>query len=149
MCHAVRAPGSNVTRAPRARAGSGASNNGSIRTEPVKYSAEPFVEGCDPFRLICIFRILLFLLRNSYFLFVFVQSVSESHRFEFHPDRVLDRNYRSRLKFESRQHRAELVDRQRIVAIQHHITAPVTHSYDKQFDLEVSRRLPLGEHLAR
>src|SRR5437588_12735121 len=42
MCHAVRAPGSNVTLAPRTRAGSGASNSGSIRTLPVNQSAGPF-----------------------------------------------------------------------------------------------------------
>jgi hypothetical protein len=47
VCHAVRAPGSNVTLAPRARAGSGASNRGSIRTLPVKYSAGPL-----PFSLV-------------------------------------------------------------------------------------------------
>ena len=32
VCHAVRAPGSNVTLAPATRAGSGASNSGSMRT---------------------------------------------------------------------------------------------------------------------
>src|SRR5215467_2615546 len=48
VCHAVRAPGSNVTLAPRARAGSGASNRGSIRTLPVKYSAGPVPDGCEP-----------------------------------------------------------------------------------------------------
>src|SRR5436305_7132681 len=49
QCHAVCAPGSNVTLAPRTRAGSGASNNGSIRTVPVKYSSGPLAEGCVPF----------------------------------------------------------------------------------------------------
>src|SRR5262249_57006784 len=34
VCHAVRAPGSNVTLAPSARAGAGAWNKGSIRTVP-------------------------------------------------------------------------------------------------------------------
>src|SRR5258705_8177122 len=48
VCHAERAPGSNVTLAPRARAGSGASNRGSMRTVPVKYSAGPLAEGCEP-----------------------------------------------------------------------------------------------------
>src|SRR5205823_1630519 len=48
LCQAVRAPGSNVTLAPTARAGSGAWNRGSMRTEPVKYSADPFPEGCEP-----------------------------------------------------------------------------------------------------
>ena len=36
---------------PRMRAGSGASNNGSIRTVPVKYSSGPLAEGCVPFLL--------------------------------------------------------------------------------------------------
>src|SRR5919199_1657175 len=48
LCQAVRAPGSNVTLAPRVRAGSGASNRGSIRTLPVKYSAGPLPDGCEP-----------------------------------------------------------------------------------------------------
>src|SRR6185369_17701812 len=54
VCHAVRAPGSNVTFAPTARAGSGGLNSGSMRTVPVKYSAGPLPEGCDPLRLISI-----------------------------------------------------------------------------------------------
>src|SRR5690606_24729973 len=52
VCHAVRAPGSNVTLEPPARAGGTASNNGSIRTVPVNHSAGPFVDGWDPARLI-------------------------------------------------------------------------------------------------
>ena len=51
VCHAVRAPGSNVTLAPTTRAGSGAWNSGSMRTVPVKYSAGPLPEGCEPLRL--------------------------------------------------------------------------------------------------
>src|SRR5258706_9577561 len=47
QCQAVRAPGSNVTLAPRTGAGSGASNNGSIRTVPVKYSSGPLAELCS------------------------------------------------------------------------------------------------------
>src|ERR671928_2024221 len=54
LCHAVREPGSNVTLAPTARAGSFAWNSGSIRTAPVKYSVEPLVEGCEPLRLMSI-----------------------------------------------------------------------------------------------
>src|SRR5829696_4180031 len=54
VCHAVRAPGSNVTFAPAARAGTGASNNGSTRTVPVNHSAGPFADGCEPLRLISI-----------------------------------------------------------------------------------------------
>src|SRR5258705_1222080 len=45
LLRSFRAPGSNVTLALRTRAGSGASNNGSARTVPVKYSASPFPEG--------------------------------------------------------------------------------------------------------
>src|SRR5205807_5224929 len=47
LCHAVRAPGSKVTLAPTARAGSGASNRGSMRTAPVKYSDGALPEGCE------------------------------------------------------------------------------------------------------
>ena len=54
VCHAVRAPGSNVTLARAARAGTGASNNGSMRTVQVNHSAGPFAEGCEPLRLISI-----------------------------------------------------------------------------------------------
>src|SRR4051794_40860404 len=52
VCHAVRAPGSNVTLAPAARAGAGASNSGSMRTVPVNHSAGPLADGCEPLRLI-------------------------------------------------------------------------------------------------
>jgi hypothetical protein len=52
VCHAVRAPGSNVTLAPTARAGAFGWNKGSMRTVPVKYSAGPLLEGCDPLRFI-------------------------------------------------------------------------------------------------
>src|SRR5918993_31236 len=55
VCHAVRAPGSNVTLAPAARAGTGASNSGSMRTVPVNRSAGPLADGCEPLRLISIF----------------------------------------------------------------------------------------------
>src|SRR5579885_2380963 len=57
VCQAVRAPGSNVTLATRTRAGSGASNSGSMRTVPVKYSVGPLPEGCEPILLISIFCI--------------------------------------------------------------------------------------------
>src|SRR6476469_4402465 len=57
VCHAVRAPGSKVTLAPTTRAGSGAVNSGSMRTVPVKYSAGPFPEGCEPLLLMSIFCI--------------------------------------------------------------------------------------------
>src|ERR1700676_947635 len=54
VCQAVRAPGSNVTLAPRTRAGSGASNSGSMRTLPVNQSAGPSPDGCEPLLLISI-----------------------------------------------------------------------------------------------
>src|SRR2546421_1419717 len=54
VCHAVRAPGSKVTLAPATRAGSGASNNGSIRTLPVNQSAGPSLDNCEPTLLISI-----------------------------------------------------------------------------------------------
>src|SRR4029077_3957550 len=54
VCQAVRDPGSNVTLAPRTRAGSGVSNSGSTRTAPVNQSAGPLLDGCDPLLLISI-----------------------------------------------------------------------------------------------
>jgi len=48
LCHASRAPGSTVILTPTARAGAGASNRGSRRIAPVKYSDGPFPEGCEP-----------------------------------------------------------------------------------------------------
>src|SRR5213082_268489 len=68
QCHAVRAPGSNVTLAPRARAGSGDSNSGSMRTVPVKYSSGPLPEGCEPFLLTSIseFLHLIVFLQSAY-----------------------------------------------------------------------------------
>src|SRR5215204_3681698 len=59
VCHAVRAPGSNVTLAPAARAGAFAWNSGSMRTLPVNHSAGPLPDGCDPFLLISILDLLL------------------------------------------------------------------------------------------
>src|SRR5262249_39770455 len=54
VCHAVRAPGSNVTLATCTRAGWGATNSGSIRTVPVNHSAGPLVDRCEPTFLISI-----------------------------------------------------------------------------------------------
>src|SRR4051812_37021011 len=48
VCHAERAPGSNVTLPPDVRDGAAASNSGSIRTEPVKYSAFPLADAWVP-----------------------------------------------------------------------------------------------------
>jgi hypothetical protein len=46
--------GSNVTNPAETRDGLVAGNSGSIRTLPVKYSAGPLVEGCEPLCLISI-----------------------------------------------------------------------------------------------
>ena len=54
VCHAVRAPGSNVTKAMDTRAGSGGLLSGSIRTVQVKYSAGPLPDGCEPMRFMSI-----------------------------------------------------------------------------------------------
>src|SRR5208283_4021163 len=54
VCQAVRAAGSKVTLAPKTRAGEGALKSGSMRTEPVKYSAGPLPEGCEPLRVMLI-----------------------------------------------------------------------------------------------
>src|SRR4051794_17420133 len=54
VCHAVRAPGSNVTVAPAARAGAFVWNKGSMRTVPVNQSAGPLADACEPTLLISI-----------------------------------------------------------------------------------------------
>jgi hypothetical protein len=48
VCHAERAHGSKVTRPALTRHGSIIGKSGSIRTVPVKFSAGPFVDGCEP-----------------------------------------------------------------------------------------------------
>src|SRR3712207_1600269 len=49
VCHAERAPGSNVTNPPVDCMLFFAPNSGSTMTEPVKYSAGPLDEGREPF----------------------------------------------------------------------------------------------------
>src|SRR3954451_18329805 len=51
VCQLLRAPGSKVTYAPLVRAGAGARKSWSMRTVPVKYSAGPLADACDPFFL--------------------------------------------------------------------------------------------------
>src|SRR5829696_58527 len=48
VCLAERAPGSKVTCPPDTRDGAVAGNSGSTRTAPVKYSADPLADGCEP-----------------------------------------------------------------------------------------------------
>src|SRR5215204_1972740 len=78
---------------------------------------------------------------------VALQPLAPGNRFKFDPDSVHDGNHGSCLEFKSWQGRAELVNRQRIVAVQQHIPPPVTHSYNEQLDLEIGWRLPLSENL--
>src|SRR5207244_11870754 len=75
------------------------------------------------------------------------QSVAPGDCFEFDPDCVLDGNHGSRLEFESRVGRAELVNGQRIVAVHQHVPTPLAHSHYEQLDLEICWRLPLTEHV--
>src|SRR5437899_13067791 len=51
VCEAVRALGSSVTGALEVRDGAFALKSGSIRTEPVKFSAGPWRDGCEPLRV--------------------------------------------------------------------------------------------------
>src|SRR3954471_23672256 len=71
--------------------------------------------------------------------------VAKANRFEFDPDGVLNWNDRACLEYESRKHRAELVNGRRIVAVQQHIPTPVPHPYDERLNFEVVGRLPLRE----
>ena len=60
--------------------------------------------------------------------FLAFQTVTEGDGFQFDPDGVRDWNYGTCFEYECGQHRTKLVNRSRIIAIQHHVTAPVTHS---------------------
>src|SRR5947199_7264609 len=68
VCQAVRAPGSNVTLAAAAWAGSLVGNNGSMRTWPVKYSGWPLPEGCEP---LCWMSMIYLPLRRCPYLSIF------------------------------------------------------------------------------
>src|SRR6266853_2341473 len=75
------------------------------------------------------------------------EAITKGNGFEFDSDSVFDWNHWTRLEHKRRQHRTELVDRRRIITIQHHVAAPVTHSNHEQLDLEIGGRLPLRENL--
>src|SRR4051812_1492452 len=60
------------------------------------------------------------------------QSIAKGDGFQLDANSVLNGNHWARLEYERRQHRAELVNRRWIIAIQHHITTPVTDSNDKE-----------------
>src|SRR5205807_4215940 len=51
LCHAERAPGSNVTYEPETLEGAFGWNSGSTRTEPVKYCSGALFERCEPLRV--------------------------------------------------------------------------------------------------
>jgi hypothetical protein len=75
------------------------------------------------------------------------ESIAKGNRFEFDPDGFLDWNNGSCLEYKSRKHRAKLVNSRRIVAVQQHISTPVTHTYHERLDLKIVRRFPLREDL--
>ena len=75
------------------------------------------------------------------------ETIPPGNRLEFDPDGVHDGNHGSCLDFKSRKRRTELVNGQRVVAVQQHIAAPVTHAHDEHLDLEVVWRLPWSEDL--
>src|SRR5712691_1248309 len=76
-----------------------------------------------------------------------LQSVAPSHYFEFDPDCVLHGNDGACLHFKCRQHRAKLVDRQRIVAVHQQMPAPIAHPHYEELDLKIGGCLPLPKHL--
>ena len=76
-----------------------------------------------------------------------LQSIPPGNDLELAADGFLDRNDGSRLEYESREHRAEFVNGQRIVAVHQHMPTPLANSYHEEFDLEIGGRLPLTEYL--
>ncbi len=75
-----------------------------------------------------------------------LKSIAPSDLFHFPPHSILHRNHRPRLKLKSRQHRAKLVHRHRVIALHQHMPAPLAHALHKHFDLEINRRLQLREN---
>src|SRR5207244_6680135 len=66
--------------------------------------------------------------------------------FEFDPDGVLYGHHGARLKHKCRERRANLVDRQRIVAVHQHMSTPLAHTHYEHLNLEITWRLPLAKH---
>ena|SRR6476469_5027925 len=73
--------------------------------------------------------------------------VTKCDGFEFDAHSIHHRNDGTHLEYEGRQHRAEFVNGQRVVTVEHHVTTPISNSNDKQLDLKIAGRLPLGKHL--
>src|SRR5436190_16563500 len=78
---------------------------------------------------------------------LWLEAITKRHSFQFDSDSVRNGDHGARLEYKCRQHRAELVNGRRLIAIQHHVPAPVTDPNHEQLDLEIGRRLPLREHL--
>src|SRR3989442_4317978 len=76
-----------------------------------------------------------------------LQAVAPGHYFEFGPDCVLDGNYGSCVHFKCREHRAKLVNHQRIVAVHQQMPAPLAHTHYEELDLKIGWRLPLAKHI--
>src|SRR5579863_7167113 len=76
-----------------------------------------------------------------------LQTISISHRFQFHADRIGNRNNRTSFEGKSRQHRTELVHFQRVVTVHQHIAAPIPDADNERLDLEIRRCLPRAEDI--
>jgi hypothetical protein len=75
------------------------------------------------------------------------QTIAPCHYFELASHRILNRNDRSRLKYEGRKHGTELVHGDRVVAVRQHIATPIANTYDEHLDLKVGRGFPLTKHI--
>ena len=75
------------------------------------------------------------------------QAVAPSDYFEFAPNRVFDPDHGVHLEHKCREHRAKLVNRQRIIAVHQHMPTPLAHTNYEKLDLEIGWRLPLAKHL--
>ena len=69
------------------------------------------------------------------------EPITKGDGFELHPDGIHDGYHRPRFEDECWQHRAELVNGQRVVAVEQHVPTPVADAYDEQLDLEIIRRV--------
>lgn len=74
-----------------------------------------------------------------------LQPVAPGDDFELAADGFFDGDDGMHLERERGEHRAELVNRQRVVAFHQHVPAPFTDADHKEVDLEIARRLPLAE----
>src|ERR1700692_1919072 len=75
------------------------------------------------------------------------QAFAPGDYFEFAPNCLLDADHGVHLEYKCREHRAKLVNRQRIVAFHQHMPTPLAHTNYEKLDLEIGWRLPLAKHL--